>query len=953
MKNQSAFPLLNTYDNNSEFDKKPIYKPVIEEKQVNATLGFFKNFLAKNYHYLISALFILAFFSLFLIVYKVYPFGNNDLSSYDMLAQIVPFIEHLFDVIDGKSSLFYSTSVAGGADLFGTIAYCLVSPFTFIFLFFGKTNVYYGTAIVLPLKLIAVSFSALYFLEKVFPDIPKPIRIIFSLLYAYSGWTFVSNTYINWMDFAIYLPFVAIGYKKILSSGKILYFSIAYALMIYTCFSLACFSMLIVFPILIFHLLLTRKREKEPLVKTCLAFLLAVGLALPIMLPSFMSYLASERSTSLFDNLLKNLDATHIYRKTSYIVSDAFFVFLTLFYFIKNGVKRPIDRFLLIAGVILLCPVFIDECCNLLNGGSYLSYSLRFGFLNSFYCFYVTSKLSSEYFSRDEKHAVPTKNTLIFGGILLLIAGAVIAYLCFYEQIISFIDGIYAKYDEEYDFFQIFAHSLGGLEFLGPFAILLSTLLIVAILFSYKKLCDKKVVAIIISSVLASQLIFYNLCLVKGNLHDTDYYDQYNEIVSTLSTNGDLSSYDRIKDTSDSFTADAPLITHTNSFSVFSSVVDKKNFTATEFFNYKGNGINIGKSTNGFFLGDMILGYKYYLHKYYENGEENYPNLVKSSFLSEIEDLKCENFTVYENLAVFPNAFIVKSGDLNFDGLNYAQRLNKLHYFLGGTEELCVPHPLTENEVTKLKNDTFKISIRITTKESYWFLSTNFPDNYQITYVRSADYDENSAKTLESGADVQFGYYKYQNASYTATIKDKTGNLTVDDIIKYCTPYGVPLKTVYNPDDGDEELYDVVWKNKVDLSITNGNVFNLSTTAEDDNSYLFLNYCNLKGFTATINGKKVSLIDNDLDFIILKLNQGENEITLKYSSPYIKYAVFGLIGGLLVACVVYCLLKFKGIYKTFNGAIYLCGIILFISVFAFFILLPCATFSVKLFKLIV
>ena len=83
------------------------------------------------------ALFILAVFAVMLYHYGIYPFGDYSMSSYDMNAQVAPFIEHFYDVIDGKSSLFYSYAIAGGADVFGTLAYCCISPFTFLFLFFG------------------------------------------------------------------------------------------------------------------------------------------------------------------------------------------------------------------------------------------------------------------------------------------------------------------------------------------------------------------------------------------------------------------------------------------------------------------------------------------------------------------------------------------------------------------------------------------------------------------------------------------------------------------------------------------------------------------------------------------------------------------------------------------------------------------------------------------------
>lgn len=962
MKNKLISPLFNTHDKYNDLEEKSCYKPVIDEnEQENSckTKKKFIEFLAPYYHYFLAAGFILIFFFIMLIAYRVYPFGNNDISSYDMISQIVPFIEHIFDVFSGKSSLLYSTAIAGGADVFGTLAYCLISPFTWIFLLFGKSNVYYGTAIVLPLKLIAISFSALYFLGKAFPKIPKPVRALYALLYAYSGWTFVANTYINWMDFAIYLPFVALGFKKLITYGKIIDFAIPYALMIYTCFSLACFSMLLTFLIAVGYVFLTRKDEKEKLNRASLAFLLAVSISLPVMVPSFLAYLSSERSTSIFDNLYKDLDVTHLYRKTSYIVSDAFFVFLTIVYFVKHGVKRPIDGFLLFAGVILLAPVFIDECCNLLNGGAYLSYSLRFGFLNSFYWFYVSEKLTEEFFIEDKiknaKDKIKLKKTLIFGSVLVLSVALSIVYICLHEKIIAFIDGIYKIYDENssYSFFAIFAHSLGGLELLGPLALLICVSLILAVTFYMKKSCDKRVIAVALSCLLISQLAFYNLCLVKGNLHDPAIYEDYNEIVRLIGENEENENdYYRIKDTTDQLTADAPLTTHTNSFSVFSSVVDSKNFTAIDFFNYSGNGINSGKSARGHFLGDMLLGYKYYFHKD-KSDEKDYSALVKRSYITKLDYTSRGSFSAYENQAVFPNAFTVKSGDLNFDGLNYAEKLNKLHYFLGGKVDFCDEYTLDLDDVKESDDGTFKVYIQIATKESYWFLTTDFPEKFDITYTRSSSYDVGNAKKLNCGDDILFDYYEYSKARYTATLKDAKGLLTKDDIIKYCTVYGTQVKTVYDQTDGDEEVYDVVWKNKVDYEIVNGNQFNIAVDAADDETYLFLNYVKLDGHVATVNGKKAELIDNGLDLMLFKLEKGQNEVVIKYRSPYIKYAVFGLIAGLFIIALIYCLLKIKKFYKVFDTVIYVCGIVLFIAVAGFFILLPVSAFLVKAVKLLV
>ena len=99
---------------------------MVKQKTFQSSLTAFFN---KWYPLFFAPIIVIVAFTAALISYGVYPFGNAyTLASYDLSAQICPFIEHLFDVIQGKSSLFYSYAIAGGADVFGTFLYFFVSP---------------------------------------------------------------------------------------------------------------------------------------------------------------------------------------------------------------------------------------------------------------------------------------------------------------------------------------------------------------------------------------------------------------------------------------------------------------------------------------------------------------------------------------------------------------------------------------------------------------------------------------------------------------------------------------------------------------------------------------------------------------------------------------------------------------------------------------------------------
>jgi uncharacterized membrane protein YfhO len=140
-----------------------------EEKTKNKIAAFFD----RNFIFFVAPMVVLFLYICALIGYGIYPFGDGyTVASYDLSAQICPFVEHLFDVLDGKSSLFYSYAIAGGADVTGTFLYFFVSPFSFLFLVFGDGMVNRAAVVVMLFKLITTAFAGTWFAKKLFKNIP-------------------------------------------------------------------------------------------------------------------------------------------------------------------------------------------------------------------------------------------------------------------------------------------------------------------------------------------------------------------------------------------------------------------------------------------------------------------------------------------------------------------------------------------------------------------------------------------------------------------------------------------------------------------------------------------------------------------------------------------------------------------------------------------------------------
>lgn len=934
-------------------NKKKWYNRSMERSENNKKINVawktitkkFDAFFDENYALFFAPIFVLILYMVALYSQGVFPFGNKyTAASYDLSAQICPFIEHLFDVLQGKSTLNYSYAIVGGADVTGTFLYFFISPFSFLFLIFGDGKVLYASSIVMMCKLMTIAFAGAWFAKKVFHNIPDYICIAVGVVYAYCGYTFVSNTYINWMDFLIYMPFAAAAFKHFVKTGKFLPFSILMACCIYTCFSIACFSMFTVFPTLVAYGLLCVKKEDRNhfIAYLCLSFVVAILLALPVLVPALFAYLRSARGGDLFENLwygytmvegnptdfdssefLKTW-STSLYSKWTYVLSDSVFVSLTVIWFARKGLKDKFAQFMLVAAVTTLLPLVVDEAMNLMNMGSYMSYALRFGFLNALYflggaclsiedlckkygiqpveqismsaekqadavCMPADTNVSNMQNGRgmsslnedgmpirrkDRKRIVWTC-VFIFLGFLAIIAVAWIGLAGGYKKIWSLLTDNEDTLNSLNSFAGRFAHSLGGLEvimFLTPIVVILTS---VGVLLLCRRKINPRIVAIVLTAVVGVQVVFYNNQLVLGNRstqHETA--QDYQNLAAVLNEMDD--SYFRVKDYDDKWTSPIPLTGGTNSFSVFSSVIDADNFVTYQLFGYQENpqnnfksAHNAGKGNRSDEFGDSFLGYKYFF-KYVDPNddktvEEQLKQLEKSkTYLKRVmitneqgeeEHLHSGDFYVYENTIVFPLGYRVNGGAYKFERENINNSTNR----------------------------------RINQAKLYKFLR-----------------GEN--------------------------LEEFTGS-------KYVTPSSAT------------ELSEYLWSKAADVQVGAGKITATVTGAQEGEA-LFLNFVASKGYTVTVNGKKAELIDNDLKFLSVALEEGDNVVEFTYSSPYVKYMAVGVgisVVGLLAVAFVVQKTKFMQYTEKY---ISLAGMILAAAVVAFFMVYPTCVFVTKLFALI-
>ena len=521
-----------------------------------------------------------------------------------------------------------------------------------------------------------------------------------------------------------------------------------------------------------------------------------------------------------------------------------------------------------------------------------MSYALRFGFLNALYflggaclaiegicfkedCAYDGGPLRYKEMLKDGDR----DKTNVWEIVIIVLGVAAFAFLFWfissnnYKNIWNFLTSDSEMLQSFQGVSSRYAHSLGGLEVIVVLFAIVAIVTVVGCAFIHTKRVSPQIVSFVLLAIVSVQVLFYNNQLVVGN-RSTQHvgFETYQNLCATLNDLDD--DYFRVKDYDDKLTSTAPFTGNSNSFSVFSSVIDKDNFVVYNLFGYKGNGKNNLKSAHANKnnrceeFGDSFLGYKYYYVP--ENKKDDIltdvrlkkyvkPLMVKDENGAE-NQLSKDGFYIFENEIVFPSAYKVSSGEFHF-------------------------------------------------------VKPNDNDSINRKYNQQA-------------------LYKFLRGKTLAETRSLTGSSSSE------------LVTT----ESARELSKYLWGKAAEIEVGAGTI--KARVQAEQGEYLFLNFVASKGYEVTVNGKAAELIDNDLKFLLVKLEAGENVVEFTYRSPYVSYGFIGVVIAVLGLFAVALVLKKTRLVAYLSPVIAWAGILLSVAVIAFFMLFPSVVWIVKLIKLL-
>lgn len=768
--------------------------------------------MKKYIKYIIPSLITFMVLGIIYYVNGLYPFGIKPLVQVDADYLYIPALYKIYDFLHGMGNIFYA-DLGLGNSLYASLIIqgSLFSPLNLLLYLVDRDNIINFFGVFIIVKLCLISLTSYIYIDKTY-RVNNFYKILYSVLYTFSG--FIILNYFNeiWLDIVILFPLLVLYLNKLLMDDK----NFGYIMVLTICFIITFyFSYFIVIFILLYSFiylnLYKKEKVKETILKlgvsTLIAFLISAFSSLPLIYQILISARFSfDTYTGMFSSIAM---------KSLYLLFSP----LLIICFLKLIMKFKNDKVNIYGYIILLflyiIPVFIDPINALLHGGSYWSFPYRYGFITSFILMDGGLYYVSRYV-KDKSTDIFKRDIIII--IVIIILGIIgIKLNCLYQNNII-TEGILLKVKNIVYIKLIYMMII-------VFAMYIGILLIKNKWFKYVSI---SVVSLYSIFLFTSWTIYYN----SGYFLTTNARDIYNNI--------DIKTDGRYKMDYKTYTPQYGYMFRVSTLDNWLHIIPKHEIDTYKKLGYYISDMNI-HSYGGTIFTDYLLNFKYLLsntdridddiYKLIDN--YNYKYLFKYNYnnnygvvFNKLEQIVLDNKFDYQN-EIYKNLFNTNSNIINYQSYEYIE-----------TKEIVINYVV--------KND------------SYLYFSSDFYNN--INYISI-----NGNNIYDIGDCIEY-----------------LGNYQNDVVIKIYLNYD------------DYVNFDIGTINKKDIIGLKSNVRysdNKYYASVEGQKYLFLPINNVAGIHVFNNDKKVKVIQYLDNFICIKLNDGENTITIKYELPLFKIGV--------------------------------------------------------------
>lgn len=243
--------------------------------------------MKKRVFYLLAFLIPFVAMLILCIANGVYPFGSNSFMHCDMYHQYVPFLVEFWRKLHAGENLIYAWNIGLGSDFTAIYGYYLATPTNWLVYFVQEHLIIEFMTFMILIKNALCGLTFSYYLSSRFRT-RTPAVLMFSTLYALSGFVAAYNWNHMWMDVIWLTPLVVLGLERLVKERKSTLYCVALTASIFTNYYLSimlCIFLIFYFFIQLFTNSLKFKEKLATVLRFALYSLWAGGMSAVLLLP--------------------------------------------------------------------------------------------------------------------------------------------------------------------------------------------------------------------------------------------------------------------------------------------------------------------------------------------------------------------------------------------------------------------------------------------------------------------------------------------------------------------------------------------------------------------------------------------------------------------------------------------------------------------------------------------
>ena len=786
----------------------------------------------KNYIFAIGISLTVIF--LYVILNQDFRLHNSVLIN-DLGSQYTSLIQYIKNCYLGNDSFLYSFSKGIGGNMASTIAYYLTSPLNLICLLFDNINV--GIMIGIICRFCLANITMYIYLKDKYD---KKHCLLFSTMYAFSGYMILYYFNVMWLDVIIITPIVLKYIDKLVDDkfSIILPITLALSLILNYYISYMLFVFVVIYAIYKILLKYDIKTENKEMFKTfgwlVLSFVFAFLLSAWIILPTVLDMKQNMFRFSI-SGYIWNVDFSNIWMIIArlfvgaYDVSTAFSFSESNIYFSVLGLVLLIKYFLnksiskkekILSFIVILIFVFsvVFACLNLVwHGFSFPNgYNYRFSFV--FSLFFII--LAYKQYNCNQKLSLNTMLTIIFFFLVI----------CLYI--------------------------MGNYTYLPDSSIILTIVFLILYLLLLNTDKFKSLLFIVF---FLEVIINFNVTFATGQKFKYEdiqykYRGQVCDEIKSLEGNYRVSMHTLVS-------SDDGLLCNVKDLGVTLTTNNKLYY---EFMHRIGYSVTYSTITKNQYAGpfiDSILGVNKLLRM--NENYEIYYNLL------DIADYSTKEYLLVLYSHVNNNAlslgYVINGDEVLYDD-NPFENQNRLAKSMSGLD-LNIFEPVELKQIDDLLYE-------YSTDKEYFYVYNYFPVPINMEEYISIYVDDFRVDALNS---FHKGMARVKNANYGKSI------LKIEMEDEKYRQYVNPLVYTFNYDNY-QQIMNQLQMNQMNVSYFEKNKI-IGDIKLDEPSKVMISVPYEKGWNIKVNGKKVDYDKAYNAFVSLNLDKGDNHIKMTFIPP--------------------------------------------------------------------